>query len=128
MILMLMAALSFQPSCQIDNPGMADMRACTFEELELEEVRLKQAYDFALQQATTKDADFKRAYKNASGSSWEKVVRASQASWLQYRAAQCESESFTMRPGNGTVGVETHCKLEKTRVRISELRSLFSDR
>ncbi|MES2135813.1 MAG: lysozyme inhibitor LprI family protein [Pseudomonadota bacterium] len=127
MLMVLMTGLFLQPSCQIENPGMADMRACTFEQLELEEVRLKHAYQFALDQAAIKDAEFKRSYPNANGSSWVAKIRISQGQWLKYRDSQCESESYTMRPGNGTVGVETHCKLEKTKARVSELRELFNN-
>ena len=115
--------LASQDPCQSQNSAF-EMRACTAQQLEGVDRRLATKWKRAIARARFED---RRYTGGGPGDQWTKDLTASQIAWSRYRNAQCLSESYRMRPGNGTAGIELHCLLRLGRARIEELERTFDD-
>ena len=109
---------------ECDNPTTQDVpERCALADFEATEAVMNSQWDETV--AEMKRLDATREAGDTQPGYYETLLEAQRA-WVQYREAECRSESFLVRGTPAQRTIELQCKTYLTEVRIQELNVLVS--
>jgi uncharacterized protein YecT (DUF1311 family) len=112
-----------EPKVDCDNAlNQVEMNFCAHKEWEAADAELNKAYSEAKKSLTAQDADLGPDEVKAA----DRLLDA-QRSWLTYRDAHCEVQSFVARSGSMQPMLYSMCLAEVTVNRTKELKALVSE-
>jgi uncharacterized protein YecT (DUF1311 family) len=99
------------------------MNLCAARDFESADAALNEQWELAA--AAMKEADAERDADDQQAGYYQTLLEGQRA-WLQYRDAQCLSESFEARGGSMQPMLELFCKAYMTELRTQQLRLLVA--
>jgi uncharacterized protein YecT (DUF1311 family) len=112
------------PALAIDCPKASttvELNFCAEKELDQADAALNAVYKKVLAYIAKNGSD-----KPYDSKSWEDALRESQRAWVAFRDADCKGLiPMSWTGGTGATGAVLGCLTEKTKVRTTELESLY---
>ena len=123
--LFLMAAAA-DPRCS--SVKTDDLIACAAAEHRRADVALNAAYQQALRELRSQDADTAGGRAANGGLSYSQSLIASERAWIAYRDAQCRVENYGSWDGRELPIYQLGCLTASTEARTKELKELVAPR